>query len=176
MNLYEMSAAQAADAIRSGEMSSEELVQACLNRIDALEESVGAWEHLNPDYVLQQARDADLHRRSGMSTGPLHGVPVGIKDIFDTKDMPTEDGTPLHAGRTPAYDATTVALLREAGAIIMGKTVTTELAVYAPGKTRNPHDTSRTPGGSSSGSAAAVAAQMVPLSIGTQTNGSVIRP
>ncbi|MES9966792.1 MAG: amidase, partial [Sedimenticola sp.] len=176
MNLYEMSAAQAADAIRSGEMSSEELVQACLNRIDALEESVGAWEHLNPDYVLQQARDADLHRRGGMSTGPLHGVPVGIKDIFDTKDMPTEDGTPLHAGRTPAYDATTVALLREAGAIIMGKTVTTELAVYAPGKTRNPHDTSRTPGGSSSGSAAAVAAQMVPLSIGTQTNGSVIRP
>ncbi|MES9935318.1 MAG: amidase [Sedimenticola sp.] len=176
MNLYEMSAAQAADAIRSGEMSSEELVQACLNRINALEQSVGAWEHLNPDYVLQQARDADLHRRSGMSTGPLHGVPVGIKDIFDTKDMPTEDGTPLHAGRTPAYDATTVALLREAGAIIMGKTVTTELAVYAPGKTRNPHDTSRTPGGSSSGSAAAVAAQMVPLSIGTQTNGSVIRP
>ena len=137
---------------------------------------MGAWVHLDPEYALQQARDADLHRRSGMSVGPLHGLPVGVKDIFDTKDMPTEDGTVLHAGRTPAYDATAVALLREAGAVIMGKTVTTELAVYAPGKTRNPHDPSRTPGGSSSGSAAAVAAQMVPLAIGTQTNGSVIRP
>lgn len=176
MNLFEMSAAEAAAAIRSGETSSEELVQACLNRIGALEDTVGAWEHLDPEYTLQQARDADLHRRSGKSTGPLHGVPIGVKDIFDTKDMLTEDGTALHAGRTPAFDATAVALLREAGAIIMGKTVTTELAVYAPGKTRNPHDPSRTPGGSSSGSAAAVAAQMVPLAIGTQTNGSVIRP
>jgi Asp-tRNA(Asn)/Glu-tRNA(Gln) amidotransferase A subunit family amidase len=111
-----------------------------------------------------------------MPTGPLHGVPVGIKDIFDTKDMPTEDGTPLHRGRTPAYDAAAVSRLREAGAIIMGKTVTTELAVYSPGKTRNPHDPERSPGGSSSGSAAAVAAGMVPLAIGTQTNGSIIRP
>ena len=151
-------------------------MQASLDPITAVEDSVGAWEHLDPEYALQQARDADLHRRSGMSVGPLHGLPVGVKDIFDTKDMPTEDGTVLHAGRTPAYDATAVALLREAGAVIMGKTVTTELAVYAPGKTRNPHDPSRTPGGSSSGSAAAVAAQMVPLAIGTQTNGSVIRP
>jgi len=176
MNLFEMSAAEAAAAIQSGETTSEELVQACLDHITAVEDSVGAWEHLDPEYALQQARDADLHRRSGMSVGPLHGLPVGVKDIFDTKDMPTEDGTVLHAGRTPAYDATAVALLREAGAIIMGKTVTTELAVYAPGKTRNPHDPSRTPGGSSSGSAAAVAAQMVPLAIGTQTNGSVIRP
>ena len=176
MNLFEMSATEAASAIRSGESSSEELVQACLNCIDAREAAIGAWEYLDPEYALQQARDADLYRRSGKSTGPLHGVPVGVKDIFDTKDMPTEDGTALHAGRTPAFDATAVALLREAGAVIMGKTVTTELAVYAPGKTRNPHDTSRTPGGSSSGSAAAVAAEMVPLAIGTQTNGSVIRP
>mgnify|MGYP000131470850 CR=1 FL=1 len=119
---------------------------------------------------------ADQARRSGRPTPALHGVPVGIKDIFDTEDMPTEDGTPLHAGRTPAYDATAVALLRQAGAIIMGKTVTTELAVYAPGKTRNPHDPGRTPGGSSSGSAAAVAAQMLPLALGSQTNGSIIRP
>ena len=176
MNLFEMSATEAASAIRSGESSSEELVRACLNCIDAREPALGAWEYLDPDYALQQARDADLQRRSGKSMGPLHGVPVGIKDIFDTRDMPTADGTPLHAGRTPAYDATAVALLREAGAVIMGKTVTTELAVYAPGKTRNPHDPSRTPGGSSSGSAAAVAAEMVPLAIGTQTNGSVIRP
>jgi len=176
MNLFEMTAAQAAVAIQSGEATSEELVQACLDHINTLEDSIGAWVHLDPEYAMQQARDADLHRRSGKSVGPLHGIPVGVKDIFDTKDMPTEDGTALHAGRTPAYDATAVALLREAGAVIMGKTVTTELAVYAPGKTRNPHDTTRTPGGSSSGSAAAVAAQMVPLAIGTQTNGSVIRP
>jgi Asp-tRNA(Asn)/Glu-tRNA(Gln) amidotransferase A subunit family amidase len=101
---------------------------------------------------------------------------VGVKDIFDTIDMPTENGTVLHAGRHPGHDATAVALLREAGAVIMGKTVTTELAVYAPGKTRNPHDPERTPGGSSSGSAAAVAACMVPFAVGTQTNGSIIRP
>jgi Asp-tRNA(Asn)/Glu-tRNA(Gln) amidotransferase A subunit family amidase len=101
---------------------------------------------------------------------------VGVKDIFDTKDMPTEDGTVLHAGRQPIEDATAVSLLRQAGAVILGKTVTTELAVFSPGKTRNPHDPERTPGGSSSGSAAAVAAGMVPLAIGTQTNGSVIRP
>jgi len=176
MNLFEMSASEAASAIRSGESSSEELVQACLNCIEAREGTIGAWQHLDPEYALQQAREADLYRRSGKSTGPLHGVPVGVKDIFDTRDMPTEDGTALHAGRTPAYDATAVALLRQAGAVIMGKTVTTELAVYAPGKTSNPHDTTRTPGGSSSGSAAAVAAEMVPLAIGTQTNGSVIRP
>ena len=171
-----MSAVQAAAAIRAGECTSEELVQACLDRIDSLEDRLGAWAHLDPEHALQQARDADLYRRSGASLGPLHGVPIGVKDIFDTKDMPTEDGTVLHAGRTPAFDATAVAFLREAGAIIMGKTVTTELAAYAPGKTTNPHDASRTPGGSSSGSAAAVAANMVPLSIGTQTNGSVIRP
>ena len=176
MNLNEMSAAQAVAAIQAGEMTSEELVQACLDHINEVEDSVGAWVHLDSEFALEQARAADLYRRSGMSLGPLHGIPVGVKDIFDTKDMPTEDGTELHAGRTPAYNATTVALLREAGAIIMGKTVTTELAVYAPGKTRNPHDPTRTPGGSSSGSAAAVAAHMVPLAVGTQTNGSIIRP
>ena len=146
MNLFEMTAAQAAVAIQSGEATSEELVQACLDHINTIEDSIGAWVYLDPEYALQQARDADLHRRSGMAVGPLHGIPVGVKDIFDTKDMPTEDGTVLHAGRTPAYDATAVALLREAGAVILGKTVTTELAVYAPGKTRNPHDTNRTPG------------------------------
>ncbi|MDX1823912.1 MAG: amidase [Thiohalomonadales bacterium] len=176
MNLFEMSAAQAAAAIQSGEITSEELVKACLEQINVQEDSIGAWVYLDPEYAMQQARDADRYRRSGKSVGPLHGIPVGVKDIFDTKDMPTEDGTALHTGRTPAYDATAVALLREAGAIIMGKTVTTELAVYAPGKTRNPHDPARTPGGSSSGSAAAVAAGMVPLAIGTQTNGSIIRP
>jgi Asp-tRNA(Asn)/Glu-tRNA(Gln) amidotransferase A subunit family amidase len=176
MHAFEMTAAEAAASIRAGEMTSEELVRSCLGRIDELEPAVGAWAHLDPDLALRQAAAADSERRSGMSLGPLHGVPVGVKDIFDTKDMPTEHGTVLHAGRTPARDATAVALLRQAGAVILGKTVTAELAVYTPGKTRNPHDPERTPGGSSSGSAAAVAAKMVPLALGTQTNGSIIRP
>jgi Asp-tRNA(Asn)/Glu-tRNA(Gln) amidotransferase A subunit family amidase len=176
MDLVQMSARQAAEAIRAGEVTSQELVRACLDRIAELEDRVGAWAHLDPDHALKQARDRDLSRREGKDVGSLHGIPVGVKDIFDTLDMPTEDGTVLHAGRQTVADATVVALLREAGAVIMGKTVTTELAVYTPGKTRNPHDFARTPGGSSSGSAAAVAAFMVPLAIGTQTNGSVIRP
>jgi Asp-tRNA(Asn)/Glu-tRNA(Gln) amidotransferase A subunit family amidase len=171
-----MTAIDAAEAIRAGRITSEELVSACLDRIAALEERIGAWAHLDPDHALSQAREADLARREGRALGPLHGVPVGIKDIFDTKDMPTEDGTVLHAGRRPLEDATAISRLREAGAVILGKTVTTELAVYSPGKTRNPHDPDRTPGGSSSGSAAAVAACMVPLAVGTQSNGSVIRP
>jgi len=176
MSLYQLSATQAAAAIRSGETTSEELVGSCLQRIDELEPVVEAWAHLDPELALTQARAADSHRRAGMALGPLHGVPVGIKDIFDTQDMPTENGTVLHAGRTPGRDATAVTLLRQAGAVILGKTVTTELAVYAPGKTANPLDPQRTPGGSSSGSAAAVAARMAPLALGTQTNGSVIRP
>ena len=176
MSLCQLGAAEAAAAISVGEVSSEELVQSCLQRIDELEPTVAAWVHLDRELALRQARSADAERRSGRPVGPLHGVPVGVKDIFDTQDMPTEYGTVLHAGRTPGRDATAVALLRQAGAVILGKTVTTELAVYAPGKTSNPHDPQRTPGGSSSGSAAAVAAQMVPLALGTQTNGSVIRP
>jgi len=171
-----MSAVEAAQTIRCGGITSEQLVQACLDRIHEFEDTVQAWAHLDPERALEQARQADLARQQGKALGPLHGVPVGVKDIFDTSDMPTEDGTVLHAGRTPLADATAVALLRQAGAVIMGKTVTTELAVYAPGKTTNPHDPKRTPGGSSSGSAAAVAAFMVPLAIGTQANGSIIRP
>jgi Asp-tRNA(Asn)/Glu-tRNA(Gln) amidotransferase A subunit family amidase len=129
-----------------------------------------------PNYALQQARAVDERRLSGQPIGPLHGVPVGIKDIFDTADMPTEYGSVLYAGRTPSSDATVVARLRAAGALVMGKTVTTEFAYFAPGKTRNPINPEHTPGGSSSGSAAAVAANMVPLAIGSQTNGSTIRP
>ncbi len=176
MDPVHLSATEAAEAIRAGQITCQELVTACLERIDALEETVGAWAHLDRDYALQEAADADLARQKGEALGPLHGIPVGLKDIFDTRDMPTENGTVLHAGRRPMRDATVVALLRQAGAIIPGKTVTTELAVFHPGKTRNPHDPERTPGGSSSGSAAAVAAAMVPLALGTQTNGSVIRP
>jgi len=176
MDLVLMSATEAAAAIQDGEITSEELVRACLEHIDRLDKQVGAWAFVDPELALDQAKKADMALQAGMAMGPLHGVPVGVKDIFDTKDMPTEDGTVLHAGRKPLEDATVVSRLREAGAIILGKTVTTELAVYGPGKTKNPHDLERTPGGSSSGSAAAVAAGMVPLAVGTQTNGSVIRP
>jgi len=171
-----MSASRIAAEIRSGAITSEQVVEACLNRIALLEETVQAWSFLDPDYAFAQARAADRAREEGRTLGLLHGVPVGIKDIFDTADMPTENGTVLHAGRQPREDATVVSLLRSAGAIILGKTVTTELAVLAPGKTRNPHHPEHTPGGSSSGSAAAVAADMVPLAIGTQTNGSIVRP
>ena len=171
-----LSALDAQRALREGRMSAEDLVAACLARIRADEDRVRAWAYLDPDYALAQARKADLARTEGGPVGPLHGIPVGIKDIIDTYDMPTENGTVLHAGRRPERDATVVSRLREAGAIILGKTVTTELATYAPGKTRNPHNPEHTPGGSSSGSAAAVAAHMVPLALGTQTNGSVIRP
>lgn len=173
---YQLGAAEAALAIREGRLTAEELVVSCLDRIEAQEGQIGAWAFVDRQLALQAARDADLTRRAGKPLGALHGVPVGVKDIFDTADLPTEDGTPLHAGRTPAYDASAVAALRCAGAIVLGKTVTAELAVCTPGRTRNPHDPQRTPGGSSSGSAAAVAAHMVPLAIGTQTNGSVIRP
>jgi len=171
-----LSATDAARAVRDGAISSEQLVEACLTRIREAEPDVQAWQFLDPEHALRQARELDDRRRQGGPTGPLHGVPVGIKDIIDTTDMPTEDGTPLHAGRAPDDDATVVAMLRQAGAVIMGKTVTTECAYFHPGKTRNPHNPEHTPGGSSSGSAAAVAAGMVPLALGSQTNGSTIRP
>jgi Asp-tRNA(Asn)/Glu-tRNA(Gln) amidotransferase A subunit family amidase len=171
-----LSASDAARALRDGAFSAEQLAQACLARVREVDGEVQAWTHLDEAHALGQARARDLDRAEGRPIGPLHGLPVGIKDIFDTCDMPTEDGTVLHAGRTPAHDAKAVELLRAAGAVIMGKTVTTECATYSPGKTRNPHDAAHTPGGSSSGSAAAVAAGMVPLAIGSQTNGSTIRP
>ncbi len=171
-----LSATDARALIETGLLTSCELVEACFARIDELEPTIGAWAHLDRDVALQQARDADKFRKSGLPIGALHGLPIGIKDIIDTADYPTERGTVLHQGRQPEADATLVSLLKEAGAIILGKTVSTELAVYAPGKTRNPHNPDHTPGGSSSGSAAAVACAMAPLSVGTQTNGSIIRP
>jgi Asp-tRNA(Asn)/Glu-tRNA(Gln) amidotransferase A subunit family amidase len=175
-NLHSLSASEAAKLIRDGVISSEQLVEACLKRVQEIDEQVQAWTFLDPEHALAQARSADQLRLSGQPIGPLHGVPVGIKDIFDTADMPTEFGSALYSGRTPSRDATVVSLLRAAGAVIMGKTVTTEFAYFAPGKTRNPHNPEHTPGGSSSGSAAAVAAEMVPLALGSQTNGSTIRP
>lgn len=174
--LSSLTATEAATKIASGEISSEDLVKACLEKIDAHEETIGAWIYLDKEHALGQAKRLDEHRASGRELGPLHGVPVAIKDIIDTADMPTQCGTPIHANRQPSDDAALVAGLRQSGAVIMGKTVTTELAVFTPGKTRNPANPEHTPGGSSSGSAAAVAANMVPLAVGSQTAGSILRP
>ena len=171
-----LTAIEAAERIADGDMSAEEYIGACLQRIEAIDDKVHAFVHLDREEALAQARKLDEHRRNGKTLGPLHGIPVAIKDIFDTADYKTECGSPLLKGRQPMRDCATVARLREAGAVIIGKTVTTEFAYFHPGATRNPHDLERTPGGSSSGSAAAVAAGMVPLAIGSQTNGSVIRP
>jgi amidase len=170
--LYELSGVEVAQAIAAGTITSEALVTACLERIMAREEIVRAWAYLDPKAALAQARARD----QSPAQGPLHGVPVGIKDLIDTADMPTSYGSPIYAGHQPAWDAASVALLRAAGAVILGKTVTTEFAMFTPGKTANPHNVAHTPGGSSSGSAAAVADMMVPLALGTQTAGSIIRP
>src|SRR5437773_5531268 len=175
-NLHALSATDAARVIREGVIASEQYVAACLARVRETDARIEAWAFLDPDHALAQARAADQYRLSGQAIGPLHGVPIGIKDIIDTADMPTENGSVLHAGRTPSRDAAVVTLLRAAGAVIMGKTVTTEFATRSPGKTRNPHNPEHTPGGSSSGSAAAVGAGMVPLALGSQTTGSTIRP
>ena len=171
-----LSALAAAESLANGTFTSEALVTAYLKRIEEIDAEVQAWQFVDAELALEQARAADQRRLTGEPMGPLNGVPVGVKDIFDTADMPTENGTVLDAGRQPEQEATVVSRLKEAGAIILGKTVTTELAFYSPNKTRNPHEPKRTPGGSSSGSAAAVASAMVPLALGSQTNGSVIRP
>jgi Asp-tRNA(Asn)/Glu-tRNA(Gln) amidotransferase A subunit family amidase len=171
-----LSAVAARDEIARGALSALDLAESCLEAIRERDGAVGAWVHVDPEHVRRQARLADMQRKSGRPIGPLHGLPVGLKDIIDTADMPTENGTPLDSGRRPERDAAIVTRLRAAGAVLLGKTVTTELAYFQPSGTRNPHDADRTPGGSSSGSAAAVAAGMAPLTIGTQTNGSVIRP
>ena len=174
--LWEMGAAETVRLLGEGRVTSVEVVEACLQRIRETEPAVQAWAFLDEEYAVVQAKAADGRRVSGVPVGGLNGVPVGVKDIIDTADMPTENGSVLHAGRTPSLDAGVVERLRAAGAVIMGKTVTTEFATRTPGKTRNPHNPAHTPGGSSSGSAAAVAAGMVPLSLGSQTGGSTIRP
>jgi Asp-tRNA(Asn)/Glu-tRNA(Gln) amidotransferase A subunit family amidase len=169
---YRLSATALARLIEGGQLTAEAVVQSCLDRIRAREPVVRAWVHLDPDAVLASARASD---KSG-NRGVLKGVPFGIKDIFDTADMPTGYGSPIYTGCRPNFDASASALPRAAGAILMGKTVTTEFANRHPGPTSNPHNPAYSPGGSSSGSAAAVADFMVPLAIGTQTGGSVIRP
>lgn len=160
--------------VDAGEVSVVEVVQDHLDAIARREDDLHAWAYLDPELALARARALDALPVD--ARGPLHGVPVGVKDIVDTEDQPTEYGSPIYAGHRPAADATAVARLRAAGAVVLGKTVTTEFALFQPGPTRNPHDTSRTPGGSSSGSAAAVGAGILPLAIGTQTAGSIVRP
>ena len=175
MDLIKISAVNALDMMEKGEFTSEEYVMAFLDHIKKREPKVGAWIFLDNEIALKQARLADK-RWKEKKPGKLNGLPIGIKDIIDTKDMPTENGSLIHKNRRPSKDAHLVKLLRDAGAIIMGKCVTTEFALSAPGKTRNPLDLECTPGGSSSGSAAAVSDFMVPLAIGSQTGGSVLRP
>jgi len=170
--LTELSVGEAARAIAQRRLTSRRLVDACLERIDAREEIVGAWEFIDKSIALTQATQCDNSARKG----PLHGVPVGIKDIIQTADMPTGYGSPIYRNHRTGLDAECVKRLRAAGAVVLGKTVTTEFAVFAPGKTTNPHNSLHTPGGSSSGSAAAVADRHVPFALGTQTAGSVIRP
>ena len=174
--LVDLPARELCRAMRVGELRATTVVEAFLRRIEECEPAVKAWAWLDPEQALRAAELADAALAAGSPIGALHGLPIGVKDIIDTFDMPTEFGTPIHKGRRPEKDAVLVARLREAGAIVLGKTVTAELAVYSPGPTRNPHDPARTPGGSSSGSAAAVAAGMAPVALGTQTNGSIIRP
>lgn len=162
----------AARAIDDGSLTAEALVRTCLERIEAREPFVHAWIHLAGEAALAEARALDKQ----VGGGPLKGIPVGVKDIIDTDDMPAAYGSALYVGHRPIRDASCVALSRSAGAIMLGKTVTTEFAYYDPGATANPHNADHTPGGSSSGSAAAVGDGMIPLAFGTQTAGSIIRP
>nr|MDJ0613101.1 amidase [Rhizobiaceae bacterium] len=171
-----LSASEAIQKIQEGWLSCVDLATACLDQIELTEPQLNAWAHRDRDRVLSQAEKLDDIRRQGKPIGRLHGIPIGLKDIIDTADFPTERGSPIFKGRQPSEDARIVQRLREEGAILLGKTATTELAFVHPCSTCNPHNPAHTPGGSSSGSAAAVAGYHTPLSIGTQTNGSVIRP
>jgi Asp-tRNA(Asn)/Glu-tRNA(Gln) amidotransferase A subunit family amidase len=170
--LHQLPAWQAAALLARRELSAVDLVRACLDRIAEREPEVLAFVQLGADAALARARELD----AGPVRGLLHGLPFGVKDLFDSADLPTGYGSPIYTGQQPVADAAAVALCREAGAVLLGKTVTTELANMFPGVTRNPHNPAHTPGGSSSGSAAAVADHMLPLALGTQTAGSLIRP
>jgi Asp-tRNA(Asn)/Glu-tRNA(Gln) amidotransferase A subunit family amidase len=167
-----LSACDAAHQLAQRSLRAEDLVRDCLERIDARDAEVQAWTHVARDAALARAKALD----QGAHQGLLHGLPIGVKDLIATADMPTAYGSPIYAGHQPALDATCVALAREAGAVVLGKAVTTEFATFQPNQTHNPHNLAHTPGGSSSGSAAAVADGMVPLALGTQTAGSLMRP
>ena len=175
-NVYSTPVHQLAKKIRNSDLSSVELCKYYIEQVNKFEKDVKAWVHLDKKLLIEKAEEADNHRKSGKPMGLLHGIPVALKDIIGTYDMPTECGTVLRKGKTQSQNAEIVDILKSSGAIIMGKTATSELAFLSPPDTRNPHDYSRTPGGSSSGSAAVIATHMAPLSIGSQTGGSVIRP
>jgi len=172
LRLNELNAVEAAAQIAAGSITSEQLIRACLDRIAERESDVCAWAFISPDQAIAEARARDRGPRRGL----LHGLPIAVKDVIDTADMPTEHGTPIYKGNQPACDAVCVSGAREQGAVILGKAVSTELANVHPAGTRNPRNLGHTPGGSSSGPAAAVADCMAPLGFGTQTGGSLIRP
>lgn len=174
--IHRLTLVEAAAAIAAGTLRSEDYTRALLERIAATDANVQAWAHLDREQALAAARDADAHRAAGVSAGPLAGIGLGVKDIIATADQPTQLGSPIYAGAYAPYDAECVVRLKHAGGFALGKTVTTEFAFTQPGKTRNPWNAAHTPGGSSSGSAAAVALGQVPAALGTQTNGSMIRP
>ena len=176
IDIFSLKAEELALKIKDSQLTSVEICEKYIERINKFEKDVKAWAHFDKKLLLEKAVEADEYRRSGKPLGPLHGVPVAVKDIVGTLDMPTECGTVIRKGKSYSQNAEIVDLLLAAGAIVMGKTATAELAYLGPPKTTNPHDHSRTPGGSSSGSAAAVASFMAPLSIGSQTGGSIIRP
>ena len=175
-DIFSLKVEELVSQIKDSQISSVEICKKYIERINKFEKEVKAWIYLDKKLLLEKAAEADEHRRSGRPIGPLHGIPIALKDIIGTIDMPTECGTAIRKGKSYSQNAEIVDLLISAGAIVMGKTATSELAYLGPSKTTNPHDHTRTPGGSSSGSAAAVASYMAPLSIGSQTGGSVIRP
>ena len=176
VDLFSLKVEDIASKIKEGQLTSVQLCEKYIERINKFEKEVKAWAHFDKKNLLEKAEDSDEYRKSGKPVGSLHGIPIAIKDIIGTVDMPTECGTVIRKGKSYSQNAEIVELLHSAGAIVMGKTATSELAYLGPPKTTNPHDYSRTPGGSSSGSAASVASFMAPLSIGSQTGGSVIRP
>ncbi len=175
-DIFSLSLEDLAKKIKDAQLTSVEVCEKYIERVNKFEKDVKAWAHFDKKVLLEKAAEADDHRRSGKPVGPLHGVPIAVKDIIGTVDMPTECGTVIRKGKSYSQNAEIIDLLHASGAIVMGKTATSELAYLGPPATTNPHDKDRTPGGSSSGSAASVAAFMAPASIGSQTGGSVIRP
>lgn len=174
--LFKLGLCEVAQGIAEGDFTSAEYTRSCLQRIWLMEEQVQAWQWLDHERAMELSEDADRRKKEGKAAGSLHGLPLGIKDIFDTRGIPTEMGSPLFKDNVPQASARVVEKIEQAGGFVMGKTVTAEFAFLTPGKTRNPWNPGHTPGGSSSGSAAAVAAGFVPAALGTQTNGSIIRP
>ena len=166
-NIFQLTVSEIAEKIKKSDLNSVDLCKSYIEQIDKFEKDVKAWAHFDKKLLLEKAEEADNHRRSGKPVGPLHGIPVALKDIIGTYDMPTECGTILRKGKTESQNAEIVDLLKSAGALIMGKTNTSELAYLAPPKTTNPHDNSRTPGGSSSGSAAVIAVSYTHLTLPT---------